>query len=190
MKKLDLIQLTEQSVSTVESHLATLDSHIAESERLQNEISNLQQIEGDILASDKSDEKKLKQLLEARARLDIARANFEKTKVAISVATEETIQAAIGANHLLNSLRDGLFLARKERVGAEVKSHFVEQAHLQVDGLITAAKLVKEIDQIDRFFFGAIRPDISLSNARKLRATLSQFVAFAATEDPDLEIIA
>ncbi len=71
-----------------------------------------------------------------------------------------------------------------------MKNHFVEQAHLQIDSLITAAKLVKEIDSIDRFFFGAIRPDISLDNARKLRATFSQFVVFAATEDPDLEIIA
>ena len=38
-------------------------------------------------------------------------------------------------------------------------------AHLQIDGLITAAILVKEIDQIDRFFFGAIRPDVSLTLA-------------------------
>jgi hypothetical protein len=190
MKKNDLIQLTETNVATVESHLAQLDSHTAEAERLQAEIASLEQSEKEILSSDKSDDKKLKPLLEARARKDIAAANLEKVNSAISLSKEEVIQAAIGAAHYVNSLRDGLLLARKERVGNEVKKHFHEVAHLEVDSLISSAHIVREIDQIDRFYFGANRMDVGLSDARKLRATFDLFVGFAATEPEELEIIA
>ena len=130
MKKLELIELTETSVATVEANLATLDSHITEAARLESEFSAQAQAESDLLASDKSDDAKVKKLLEIRARRDVQAANLPKTNSAIAVVKEETIEAAVGASHWLNSLRDGLLLARKERVGAEVQARLA--GHLRV----------------------------------------------------------
>src|ERR1700730_17891339 len=98
MKKLELIELTETSVATVEANLATLDSHITEAARLESEFSAQAQAESDLLASDKSDDAKGKKLLEMRARRAVQAANFAKTNSAIAVVKEETIEAAVGAS--------------------------------------------------------------------------------------------
>lgn len=192
MKKQELIETVNQLVTVTEFHLTQLDVHIAEAARLEAEIVALGQSEKDILAasSEKSNDKKLKPLLEARAKLDIAQSNLEQTKVEIAVATEDAIQAAITAHHGLNSLRDGLVASRRQRVGDEIKSHFVKNAHLEIERLLVAAVAVKEIDEIDRAVFVASRPELGITNARKLRETFSLFVAFADTEPVDLDIIA
>jgi hypothetical protein len=52
-----------------------------------------------------------------------------------------------------------------DRIGAEIKAHFIRQAHLEVDWLLNYAVGVHEVDAIEKFVFVSARPDQSLDNA-------------------------
>ena len=191
MKKTDLIKIAEKSVQAVETNLAQLDSHTAEAARLQAEIADLEQSEKEILASDKTADRRLKPLLEVRAKRDLTAADLDKVTSAIALSKKETIQSAIVAYGWLVKLKDGITVSRRERIGSIVKAHFVEQAHLELDRFLPYANLVREIELIEHLVFvPSVQPEMCLSNARKLSARLGLFIGFAATEPADLEIIA
>jgi hypothetical protein len=85
----------------------------------------------------------MRPLLEVRAKRDIAAADLEKVNSAISLAKEEAIANAIVAYGWWVKLKDGLIVSRRARIVEEVKAHFVEQAHLELDRFLPYANLVQ-----------------------------------------------
>jgi hypothetical protein len=187
MNKNEVLQRAAASVAAVESHLTRLDELTAQANELTSAIEELNQSEVSLLASDESNEKKLKKLLEVRAKLSIQQANLGKNRNAIDAATEDVKSAATTANLWTGSLIDALVPARKARILEQLRTIFDEQAILALEGCLDAALIVKEVAAAERFYWSEVN---GITDSRKIRATFDKLATYTEAESPDFEIIA
>lgn len=189
MNTTDILQATEASVSAVESKLTELDKLSENAQALSESIAALQNDETDLLASDAKSETRVKKLVEARARLDVAKADLSKVLIENEVAKEEVISLGIHADKFLCAIRDALVHARTDRVLAELAGLFKSNVLLELKRFAQFSLLVDEVESgHDRFVWVRSRPDLGLSNASKIRAEYDRLAAMANLE-ANLEIV-
>jgi hypothetical protein len=171
MNKNEVLDAAEKAVQNVESKLSEIAELSAEATRLESEISKQAQAEAEILASDKSDESKVKKLLEVRARRDVHVANLSKTKNNIGATEQEAIALGNRADYWLGAVRDALIVSRKARVMRELEATFSKRVLLELSGFVEFSLLVQEVESEGhgRFFWSAAQPEKSLNNCTKIR---------------------
>jgi hypothetical protein len=188
--KTEVLTRAEAAVAAVERKLLTLNDLEKKAGELSEAIEGLVQEESELLASEQDEQSKIKALLKLRATADVKRSSVAKIRAEIGATTDEIRLLGGKAELFLGAIRDALLLNRKQRIGAEIKSHFVKNAWLEIDRLLSAANLVREIDEIPRLFFPANHMDTSIDSARKVRSQLDLLSSYVTVEPNEFEIIA
>jgi hypothetical protein len=184
----EVIAKASESVDLVEARLNELSRLEEQAQELSDGLTQLKLYEADLLAGDKSESQKVSALTKLRIAAEVKASELKKLQSEIGAATEETIALAIASDRWLSAIRDGVSAARRTRVLAEVGAYFDPACALELKRLVGFALAVKEVEDHPRFTWVSSRPEMSLSNAKKLRQTFDHLSSLAESE-PGVEFI-
>jgi len=123
----EVLTKAEASIAAVDRLLIHLDQLNHDAQTLSESIATLQNDEAEILASDKAADKRLKPLLEVRAKLSLAEADLAKIRNEISALQSDLRTVGDKANLFVGALIDALTVARRNRVTELLKGIFIDR---------------------------------------------------------------
>jgi hypothetical protein len=193
MNSQQVLQATEQSVALVDAkltELTTLETNISD---LQSEITSLEANEQELLQGDSiAGEKKVKRLVEARVRIDVAKADCGKLLLEAEGTRDELYFLGVRATNWIGSIQHGLSEIRKAKAVAQLREILAADkiGNRELEALAAYSQAVAEVIGNETMSpWVQSRPDLALDNCKKLRAIFNRLAAMVEAEEAEIDFI-
>src|SRR4051812_26550636 len=177
--KTEVLEAANKAVQNVDSKLLELDELTNKADKLDGEITELTNAEKVLLASEKSEEAKLKEILRLRASVDIKSANLAKVRNEIAATQDELRALGTRADLFIGALYDAVLVSRRNRASDHLKALFIPAVQLELSRFVQYSFLVNELENgIGRLsWFPAAQVERNVAEARKVRAVFDALKA-------------